>query len=110
MPLTTRGREQAVALGRRLADHPFDLVLTSPLSRAAETARLAGFEDRAVVEPDLREWDYGDLEGRRTEDIRADYPGWTIWAGPWPGGETADEVAVASRSSAGALRGPRTPG
>ncbi len=93
MPLTALGREQAVALGHRLAGHRFELVLTSPLSRAAETARLAGFGESAAVEADLREWDYGDLEGRRTEDIRTDYPGWSIWAGPWPGGETADAVA-----------------
>ncbi len=93
VPLTDLGRDQAQALGQRLAGHRFALVLTSPLSRAAETARLAGFGDAAAMEPDLREWDYGDLEGRLTVDIRKDFPGWTIWAGPWPGGETADEVA-----------------
>ena len=93
VPLTDVGREQGLALGRRLAGHRFALVLTSPLSRATETARLAGFGDVAEPEPDLREWDYGDLEGRLTVDIRKDYPDWSIWAGPWPGGETADELA-----------------
>jgi broad specificity phosphatase PhoE len=93
VPLTDVGREQGLALGRRLAGHRFALVLASPLSRATETARLAGFGDAAAIEPDLREWDYGDLEGRLTVDIRNDFPGWTIWAGPWPGGETADQVA-----------------
>jgi probable phosphoglycerate mutase len=93
VPLTDLGRRQAVALGRRLAGHRFELVLTSPRARATETARLAGFGAAAVIEPDLQEWDYGDLEGRVTEDIQTDYPGWSIWAGPWPGGETADEVA-----------------
>ena len=66
IPLTETGREQARILGRRLAGHTFALVLTSPLSRAAETAELAGFGSRALVDPDLREWDYGALEGRRT--------------------------------------------
>jgi broad specificity phosphatase PhoE len=94
IPLTDKGREQARALGRRLTGHPFSLVLTSPLSRAADTAALAGFGDVAVVDPDLREWDYGALEGRRTVDIQADYPGWTIWTGPWPDGETIDEVSA----------------
>jgi broad specificity phosphatase PhoE len=94
VPLTDTGRAQAVTLGRRLAGHPFALVLTSPLSRAAETARLAGFGDVAVTDADLREWDYGALEGRLTTEIRADYPGWTIWRGPWPDGETIDEVAA----------------
>ena len=91
VPLTETGREQAHALGRRLAGHAFGLVLTSPLSRASETAALAGFEE-AIVDPDLREWDYGALEGRLTADIRIDYPGWSIWTGPWPDGETVDEV------------------
>jgi len=94
VPLTDTGRAQAAALGRRLAGHAFELVLTSPLSRAAETTAIAGYAGVAVADPDLREWDYGELEGRLTEDIREDYPGWTIWRGPWPGGETLDEVAA----------------
>ena len=94
VPLTETGREQARALGRRLAGATFGLVLTSPLSRAAETARLAGFEGVAVVEPELREWDYGALEGRLTAEIREDYPGWSIWTGPWPEGETVEQVGA----------------
>ena len=94
IPLTEAGREQARELGRRLAGHAFDLVLTSPLSRAAETAALAGFAAVARPDPDLREWDYGALEGRLTADIREAYPGWTIWRGPWPDGETIDAVAA----------------
>lgn len=93
VPLTATGQEQARALGRCLTSHRFALVLTSPLSRATETAALAGYGDRAITDPDLREWDYGRLEGRLTDEIRADYPGWTIWHGPWPDGETADQVA-----------------
>ncbi len=92
IPLTDRGREQARALGRRLAGHAFELVLTSPLARAAETARIAGLGDVAVSNPDLMEWDYGENEGRTTAEIRAGLPGWTIWRGPWHGGETADEI------------------
>ncbi|MEP6639502.1 MAG: histidine phosphatase family protein [Chloroflexota bacterium] len=92
VPLTELGREQAMALGRRLHGHLFGLVLTSPLSRAAETAAIAGFGDVAVADPDLLEWDYGALEGRLTAEIREDFPDWSIWAGPWPEGETADQV------------------
>ncbi|MEA2653134.1 MAG: hypothetical protein QOI37_361 [Chloroflexota bacterium] len=94
VPLTETGRDQARALGRRLAGHRFDLVLTSPLSRASETAALAGFGAGAVVDPDLREWDYGIFEGRLTSEIRADVPGWSIWTGPWPEGETATQVGA----------------
>jgi len=94
IPLTDVGRDQARALGRRLAAHRFSLVLTSPLSRAADTADLSGFGDVAVVDPDLREWDYGALEGRLTADIRTEFPGWSIWTGPWPDGETVEEVGA----------------
>ena len=90
--LTATGEREAVALGDRLRDQPFGLVLVSPMSRATETARLAGLGDVALVDDDLREWDYGALEGLVTERIRERYPGWTIWRGPWPGGETADDV------------------
>ena len=94
MPLTETGRTQAVTLGGRLRGHSFALVLTSPLARAADTARLAGFGDVMVVDEDLREWDYGDFEGRKTDEIREQYPDWTIWRGPWPGGESIDQVAA----------------
>lgn len=94
IPLTDLGRSQAEALGARLAGHRFAFVLTSPRSRATETARLAEFADVAVADPDLAEWDYGALEGRRTAEIVTDYPGWSIWTGPWPGGETIGQVSA----------------
>lgn len=93
IPLTDVGREQARDLGRRLRGHAFALVLTSPLSRAAETARLAGFADAEQVD-DLREWDYGAFEGRTTVDIRSEIPDWSIWRGPWRAGETARQVGA----------------
>lgn len=92
VPLTEIGRQQAQALGRYLSRHAFALVISSPMSRAADTARLAGFPD-AQTDPDLREWDYGAFEGRRTTEIRQDYPDWTIWDGPWPNGETIQHIA-----------------
>jgi broad specificity phosphatase PhoE len=94
IPLTEVGRAQAEALGRRLAGHRFALILTSPRSRATDTARLAGFGDLAESDPDLAEWDYGDLEGRRTDEIVREHPGWTIWTGPWPGGEAIEQVSA----------------
>lgn len=92
--LTEVGRDQARAVGRRLAGRAFVLVLTSPLARAADTAAIAGYGDAAVADPDLMEWDYGAHEGRTTAEIRDDFPGWTIWRGPWPAGETVDQVGA----------------
>ena len=92
IPLVESGRRQAKLLGGRLAGRSFSLVLSSPLSRALETCRLAGLGDAVTVDPDLREWNYGDLEGLTSDEIRRSMPGWTIWSGPVPGGETADQV------------------
>lgn len=92
VPLTDEGRRQAQRLAAALAGREFALVLTSPLQRAAETARLAGFGDRAVVCPDLVEWDYGEYEGRTTPEIRTERPDWSLWRDGAPGGETAEEV------------------
>ncbi len=94
IPLTETGREQAAALGAALAHRPFALVLTSPMSRARDTCTLAGYGDVAVVTDGLREWDYGDYEGRTTADIRTEIPGWTVWSGPHPHGETAEQVGA----------------
>ena len=66
VPLTDAGRRHAEALGARLAGHEFALVLTSPLQRARVTAAIVGLGDRAEVLEELREYDYGSYEGRRT--------------------------------------------
>jgi broad specificity phosphatase PhoE len=94
IPLNESGREQAARLGGLLAGRRFALVLVSPLTRARETCHLAGHADGAVVDEDLAEWDYGDMEGRTTAEIRQDHPGWTVWSGSIPGGETIAEVAA----------------
>jgi probable phosphoglycerate mutase len=96
VPLTEKGREQARALGRVLGERDFAVVLSSPLSRAIETCRLAGLGDVMEVDDDLREWDYGDDEGRTTAEIRRERPGWTVWAGS-PGGEPIDDVGARAR-------------
>src|SRR4051812_36442312 len=94
VPLTDLGREQARRLRQKLGERPFALVLSSPLARALDTARLAGYGDVVEVDPDLREWDYGDFEGETTPHIRKTIPGWSIWTYPAPNGETAEEVAA----------------
>lgn len=94
VPLSDAGRVEAVAVGRALAGRRFGLVLSSPFSRALDTARSAGFGDRLEVDADLAEWDYGVYEGRTTAEIRTEAPGWTVWGGEVPGGETAAQVAA----------------
>jgi broad specificity phosphatase PhoE len=94
VPLTERGRRQAPAVGAALQGRRFARVLTSPLARALETCRLAGFGDVAELRDELREWDYGAFEGRTTIEIRAEVPGWTLWREGVPEGETIDQVAA----------------
>lgn len=94
LPLTEAGRENAIAVGRWLAARPFSLVLTSPLTRARETCRLAGYGDVAEVDPDLCEWNYGDYEGRTTADIRKETPDWSLWREGPLHGETVEQVGV----------------
>lgn len=94
LPLNDRGRRQAEAAGELLAGRTFALVLCSPLERARETCRLAGYLDQAELDDDLMEWDYGDMEGRSTEQIRTELPDWTVWTSPMPNGETLEEVGT----------------
>jgi broad specificity phosphatase PhoE len=97
IPLTDAGRVQAEALAPYLAEKHFDKVFVSPLGRARETCRLAGFPD-AIVEPNLHEWNYGIYEGKSTKEIRVDQPGFSVWKDPIPQGE--ELVQVGERADA----------
>ncbi|MDT3400393.1 histidine phosphatase family protein [Streptomyces sp. B1866] len=109
VPLLDQGRAAAKLLGERLHRAPWSglegvEVRTSPLARARETCELAGFGDRARDWSALLEWDYGAYEGRTSEEIAAERPGWVIWRDGVPRGETlaqlsarADEVVAWAR-------------
>ena len=94
LPLTERGEQNARALGQRLKGLNFVKVLTSPLQRARRTCELAGFGTAADVDRDLLEWNYGQYEGRRTAEIRAERPDWQLFRDGCPGGESPDQVGA----------------
>ncbi|MGA3018335.1 MAG: histidine phosphatase family protein [Bryobacteraceae bacterium] len=99
LPLTAAGRDNAAAIGRWFKGRTpggtrFALVLTSPLQRARDTCRLAGYGNAAHADPNLCEWDYGDYEGRATPDIQKERPGWSLWRDGVPNGETIEQVAA----------------
>lgn len=94
IPLVPEGEEQARSTGLLLERERFALVLTSPLQRARRTCELAGLGDQAEEDPDLLELDYGDYEGITTAEIRETVPGWSVWSGDCPNGETLADVAV----------------
>jgi probable phosphoglycerate mutase len=91
LPLTENGRRSAEWIGTRLQEEDIDVAFVSPRQRARNTAALAGWPD-AIVDDDLVEWDYGDYEGRTTDEIRRENPGWNLFADGAPGGENADDV------------------
>lgn len=76
VPLTDTGRAQAEALGRWAAAHPVAAIWTSPVSRAVVTAEPACRALGLVPhrEPDLRECDFGVVEGRTLVEFAAEDP------------------------------------
>ena len=94
LPLTPRGERNARQLQVRLQGLSFAKVFTSPLQRATRTCELAGFGASAEVDRDLVEWNYGQYEGRRTEEIHAERPDWRLFRDGCPGGESPMQVGA----------------
>ena len=94
LPLTDRGESNARRLGDRLKGLRFDKVFTSPLQRAVRTCELAGFGARAEVDRDLLEWNYGEYEGLRSEEIHAKRPNWELFRDGCPGGESPKQIGA----------------
>ena len=94
LPLLPSGIKQAEELGTRLKHRSFGLVLVSPMQRARETCRLAGYGDIARTTNDLKEWDYGAYEGRTTADIRNENPRWSLWRDGVADGEPIEHVGA----------------
>jgi probable phosphoglycerate mutase len=94
IPLTEKGEEVARELGRKLTGQEFPAVWSSPLSRAIDTARLAGFEHEVRIDDRLKEWDYGEYEGLTTPQIRQKHPDWFLWRDGCPGGESPEQVGA----------------
>jgi broad specificity phosphatase PhoE len=106
LPLSAAGEAEAAALGRHLRGLEVDRVLSSPLTRAVATARLAGFGDRVELTDALLEFDYGEYEGRTTAEIRATRPGWDLFRDGCPGGETVEDAAGRARALLAELAEP----
>jgi broad specificity phosphatase PhoE len=104
LPLTERGERNARSLGVRLSGLKLTKVFTSPLQRAARTGELAGFGAVAEVDPDLVEWNYGQYEGRRTVEIRAERPDWQLFRDGCPDGETPEQIGARADRVVGRVR------
>lgn len=80
-PLTERGVAQAEAAARRFADVDYDIIYTSPLVRAQETARLINAKQKPIiVEPELVEVSMGQMEGLPVDSLDEAYaPVMELW-------------------------------
>ena len=94
VPLNASGERAGRALGACLREWTFARAFVSPLQRARRTCELAGFGDVVEVRDDLREWDYGEYEGRTTAEIRTQRPEWYLWRDGVPDGETVEQVGA----------------
>lgn len=92
LPLTENGERNARRLGERLKGMKFARVFTSPLQRAKRTCELAGFGAIAEIDPDLVEWNYGEYDGLRSDQILAQRPGWDLFRDGAPGGESPAQI------------------
>lgn len=97
VPLTKRGEKRAAAVRDFLGGRQFALVLTSPRRRALDTCRISGYNDVAIVDNDLSEWDYGVYEGQTTQEIHKTRPEWFLWSHGVPAGESILQVAARAR-------------
>jgi broad specificity phosphatase PhoE len=94
IPLTEDGRKLATQLAPVLAQVTFAQILTSPLHRARQTCELTGLGDRAEIDRDLMEWNYGEYEGLTPKQIHAKAPGWLLFRDGCPGGESPGQVGA----------------
>jgi broad specificity phosphatase PhoE len=95
LPLLPEAEPELKALKPHLK-HAFVLVLSSPLQRARQTAKLVGF-DSFEQDDNLMEWDYGAYDGKTRDEIQKLVPGWSIWTHGAPQGEMLEEVARRAR-------------
>lgn len=77
-PLSEEGISQAEALGERVGSSEIDLLYSSPLQRAHDTARLAFPSAEAIIEPRLMELDFGVFQGKTPLENR-DHEAWGWW-------------------------------
>jgi broad specificity phosphatase PhoE len=92
--LTSNGRRLAERMRPVLAKEAFALVLCSLMQRARQTCELTGLGDRAVIDQDLVEWNYGAYEGLTRKQIHETAPGWLIFRDGCPGGEIPEQVGA----------------
>ena len=88
LSLTEQGQEQASELRKGIDKIHFDAIFSSPRKRAIESCG----DLQHGIDPRLAEWDYGDYEGKTTQEIYQVNPSWSIFKDGAPGGESPEQV------------------
>ena len=65
-----------------------------PAPARAETCELAGLGERAEIDRNLMEWNYGEYEGLTPKQIHAKAPEWMLFSDGCPGGESPEQVGA----------------
>ena len=94
VPLNETGRAQANAAAELLKDKQIDIIISSNLSRAKQTAEIIAEATGAeiIVDPSLKEMSYGITEGMLIAEIREKYGSFTEQSHKTLGGESFEEV------------------
>jgi alpha-ribazole phosphatase len=106
--LSPRGRGQAAALAERLRKERFDAVVSSPRTRATETAAALGLP--IATDDRLRELDFGEFEGRTYDEIAHSHPDvYRAWMETptrvrFPGGESYGDLRARATEALTELR------
>ena len=80
IPLNAAGRAQARILRDHLAAKTFDRIYTSPLQRAAETARIIAGDRSVLTDWRIAEIHHGDWQGKTKREIASRWPAaWEAW-------------------------------
>ena len=86
--LTDLGKERAIKLGKIRKNTHFDVIFTSDLVRAIDSAKLAFPNVEHIQDARLRECNYGDLEGKDKKMVIYE----EHIEKPFPNGESLKEV------------------
>lgn len=116
LPLNETGRQQAIALGKRLLHQPIDSLYASDLQRARETARILAAHHACEIytDPRLRETSFGDWEGLTYNEIKQNDPAalaaWEadLYKTAPPNGETLEQLAARVQSALDDIRAKHT--
>ncbi len=92
LPLTEKGLFESRCLAKKLKPINFSHVFCSSLLRAQQTAQKCGLLDKAIIDKDLMEWNYGDFEGLTTIEIHKIVPNWNIFTHGAKNGESVDQI------------------